>query len=119
MYNKSNQYQTIFDSYNEEIAATNIQLLKVENASNTYNLRSKIKYDIDNKDHKYLLWAQFAEFNCNGCTIAPLTGHENNEVYQELVRQEKISSKFWWKTIFRFETKQRLYWLTRKTITRW
>ena len=87
VYDKSDQHQTIFGSYNVEIAVTKIQSLKVENASNTYNLTSEIEYDIDNKGDKYWLYAQFAAFNCCGCTIAPLTDYANNEVYQELVRE--------------------------------
>ena len=78
VYNKSDRHQTIFDSY--EIAATKLQSLKFENASNTYSLTSKIKYDIDNEDDKYLLYAKFAAFNSGGCTISPLTDYANNEV---------------------------------------
>ena len=71
VHDKSNQHQFIFNSYNVE-TATKVQSIKVDNASNSYSLTSKIEYDIDNEDGKYWLYTQFAAFNCRGCTITPL-----------------------------------------------
>ena len=44
-----------------------------------------VKLNID----KYWLYVQFAASYCGGCTIAPLTDYANNEVYQELVREDE------------------------------
>ena len=44
-----------------------------------------VKLNID----KYWLYVQFAACYCGGCTIAPLTDYTNNEVYQELVREDE------------------------------
>ena len=88
VYDKSHPRNTIYDSYDAEIAATKIQSLKVENASDTSSLTSKIKYDVNNDDNKYWLYVKLAAFNCGGSTIAPLTYYANNKIYQELVREE-------------------------------
>ena len=88
VYDKSDQDKTIYDSYNVEITVK-IQSLKIENVSTTYTLTSEIKYDVGDADSGNWLYAQFVAFSCNGCSIAPLIGHGNNEVYQELVTREK------------------------------
>ena len=69
--------------------AKKIQLLKIENTSATYVLTTEIKYDVDSADDLYWLYVQFAAFSCNECSITPLTDYANNEVYQELVIQER------------------------------
>ena len=56
VYDRSDQHQTIYDSYNAELAATKIQSLKLENALTTYSLTSGLVYDIDNKDDKHCLY---------------------------------------------------------------
>ena len=55
-YDRSDQHQTICDSYNAELATTKIQSLKLENALTTYSLTSGLVYDIDNKDDKHCLY---------------------------------------------------------------
>ena len=89
VYNKSDEHETIYDSYNFEFKATKIQLLKIENTSTTDVLSSEIKYDVDDADDAYWLYLQFAAFSCNGYSIVPLANFANNKTYQELVRQEK------------------------------
>ena len=37
----------------------------------TYSFTGEIKYDLNNEDNKYWLYAQFAAFNCGDCTTAP------------------------------------------------
>lgn len=51
VYDKSDPCN-IYDSYDVEITSTKIQSLKVENASDSYSLTSKTKYDADNDDNK-------------------------------------------------------------------
>ena len=53
VYDKSDQHKTIFNSYNVEIAAEKIKSLKIENASSTYALTNKIKYDADAAEDAY------------------------------------------------------------------
>ena len=50
---KSDQHQTICDSYGVELAATQVQSLTLENASSTYSLARGLVYDIDNEDKKH------------------------------------------------------------------
>ena len=38
LYSKSDQHNTIYDSYDVKFEATKIQSLKIENALNTYSL---------------------------------------------------------------------------------
>ena len=53
IYVKSDQHQTICDSYGVELAATQVQSLTLENASSTYSLARGLVYDIDNEDKKH------------------------------------------------------------------
>ena len=85
-YDKIEQHKTIYNSYNAEIAAAKMQSLKTENASITYALTNKIKFDVDAADETYWLYSQFVACSCNGFSIAPLTYYANNEVYWELLR---------------------------------
>ena len=55
VYDKSDQHQTIYGSYNAEIAATQIQSLTLENTSSTYSLTGGLEYNIDNEDDKHWL----------------------------------------------------------------
>ena len=66
--------------------------MKIENASSTYALTNKIKYDADAAEDAYLLYVQFVAFICNECTIAPLTDYGNNKIYQDLTKADKFLS---------------------------
>ena len=84
VYDKSYQHETVYDSYDVELAAHLIESVKFQNASKAYTLTGKISYDINNKDEKYLMYKTFVAYQCNGCTFAPLTEYKNNEIYQNL-----------------------------------
>ena len=84
VYDWSDPHQTIYDSYNAELAATKIQSLKLENASTTYSLTVGLAYDVDSEDDKHWLYLMFVAYSCDGCTAAPLTEYVNNELFQEL-----------------------------------
>ena len=56
VYDKSYQHETVYDSYDVELAAHLIQSVKFQNASKAYTLTGKISYDINNKDEKYLMY---------------------------------------------------------------
>ena len=51
-----------------------------------------MKYDVDDAEDAYWLFAQFVAFICNGCTIAPPTDYTNNKVYQDLTKADKYFS---------------------------
>ena len=55
VYYKSDQHQTIYDSYGAEVAPTQIQSLTLENTSSMYSLTSRLEYNIDNIDDKHWL----------------------------------------------------------------
>ena len=55
VYDKSDQYQTIYDSYDVELAGKFIQALTLENASTTYSLTRQLEYNISNEDDKHWL----------------------------------------------------------------
>lgn len=86
VYGKSDQYKTICDSYNLEVATQKIKLLITGNASSTYTLTNKINYKVDDAEDAYWLYAQFAAFVCKGCTIAPLIDYANIPTYQDLFK---------------------------------
>ena len=45
-------------------------------------------FDIDNEDEKHWLYAMFVAYWCNGCTVASLPEYANNEIYQELPKEQ-------------------------------
>ena len=70
VYDKSHQHQTIYDSYDAELAAKFIQALTLENASTTYSLTGKLEYNISNKDNKHWLYEMFIAYYCDRCSMA-------------------------------------------------
>ena len=65
VYDRSDQHQTIYDSYNAELAAKKMQSLKLENASTTYSLTSGLVYDVDNEDDKHWFYSMFVAYSCD------------------------------------------------------
>ena len=49
-FDKSDQHQTIYDSYDVELAAKYMQLLTLKNASTTYSLTGQLEYNVSNED---------------------------------------------------------------------
>ena len=87
VYDRSDQHQTIYDSYNAELAVTRIQSLELEYVLTTYNLNGELLYDVDNEDDKHWLYSKFVAYSCDGSTAAPLTECANNEIFQELPKE--------------------------------
>ena len=48
-----------------------------------------MSYDFEREDDKHLLYKMFVAHSCNGCSSAPLTQYKNNDIYQEIIEEEK------------------------------
>ena len=88
VYNKSDKYTSIYDSYNVKLAAKTVKSIKFSNFTEIYSLTNEKKYDTNNLTQKYLLYKQFVAWSCNGCSTAPLSDYINNPVYQKLIDKE-------------------------------
>ena len=101
VYDKSEQHNSVYDSYNAELAATHITSVQLENLNNKYGEINK-KYDLTEEHDKYLMYRNFVGWATGqGCTVGPLTQYANNEIYKELIKYEKYYSKV--------ESDERLY----------
>ena len=89
---KSDKHATIYDSYNREMAAQLIKTLQLSNFTEIYSLTNEKKYSIDNLTQKHLLYKQFIAWNCNESSVAPLTEHMDNPIFQELPDEETYYS---------------------------
>ena len=83
VFDKSDQNQTVYDSYDVELAAKYAQLLALENASTTYSLTGQLEHNVSNEDGKHWLYQMFVAYYCEGCSAAPLTQYKINEIKQE------------------------------------
>ena len=92
VYDKSDQHQTIYDSYDVDLAAKFMQVLTLENASTTYSLTGQLEYNISNEDGKNWLYEMFVACYCNGCSMALLTQYKNKEIKQELTKEKDYFS---------------------------
>ena len=84
VYDKTYAHETVYDSYDLELAAHLIESIKFVNASKAYSLTGKLSYDINNKDGKYQMYKMSVAYICNGATFAPLTEYKNNPIYQDM-----------------------------------
>ena len=90
VFDKSDQHQNVYDSYDLELAAKHVQLLTLENSSATYSLTGQLEHNISNKDEKRWLHQIFAAYYSEGCSVAQLTQYKNNEIKQELTKEKII-----------------------------
>ena len=89
VYDKSEQHNTIYDSYNAESAATRIGSIQLENLNNKYGELNK-KYDLTDEHDKYEMYRNFVAWAAGGgSSVGPLTEYSKNEVYKQLTRHEK------------------------------
>ena len=88
VFDKSDQHQTVYDSYDVELAAKYMQFLASENASTTYSLTGQLEYNVSNEDDKHWLYQMSVAYHCEGCSAAPLTQYKNNEIKQELTKEK-------------------------------
>ena len=89
VFDKSDQHQTVYDSYDVELAANYVQLFALKNASPTYSLTSQLEYRVLNEDDKHWLYQIFVAYYCEGCSSASLTQYKNNEIKQELTKEKE------------------------------
>ena len=88
VYDKSDQHNTAYDSYNIELGSKKKKTFTIENASNTYSIFNGVKLDTTDEYDRYLLHHQFVAWVCNGCSIAPRTDYVSNDVYKELPKHK-------------------------------
>ena len=88
VFEKSDQHQTVYDSYDIELAAKYLQLLALVNASTTYSLTGQLQYNVSNEDDKHWLYQMFVAYHCARCSAAPLTQYKNNEIKKELTKEK-------------------------------
>ena len=55
VFDKSDKHTSLYDSYNVQLAAKYIKLLKLSNFTEIYNLTNEKKYDVDNLTQKHLI----------------------------------------------------------------
>ena len=89
VFDKSNQHKIIYDSDDVELAAKYVQLLALENALTRCSLTGQLEYNVSNKDDKHWLYQMFVPYYCEGCSAAPLTKYNKNEIKQELAKEKK------------------------------
>ena len=93
VYDKSEQHNNVYDSYNAELAASHITTVQLENLNNKYGEINR-KYDLTEEHDKYLMYRNFVGWATGqGCTVGPPTQYVNNEIYKELIKYEKYYSK--------------------------
>ena len=68
-YDRSDQHQSIYDSYNAEVAATQIKSIKLQNASNTYSKFNTVKFDLEDQEDQYTLYNAFTSWATEGSSI--------------------------------------------------
>ena len=85
IFDRSDQHLNIFDSYNAEVAATQIKSIKLQNPSNTYSRYNDIKFDLEGEEDRFTLYNSFVTFVTNGSNIV----RESYYVYNELPNRKK------------------------------
>ena len=87
VFDKSEQHNSVYDSYNFELAATMIGSVQLENLNNKYGEINR-KYDLTDEHDKYLMYINFVAWATGGSSVGPLTQFANNPVYKELRKYE-------------------------------
>ena len=91
VYDKSYHHETIYDSYDVELATKIIKSIKFDNASTTYSLTGQIEYNLEKEDDKHTLYKMLAAFLCKGYSSSTLSQFINNPIYQDMTTEEKWS----------------------------
>ena len=89
VYDKSDKYNTVYDSYNVEMASKKTKSVKLTNFTEIYSLTiEKENMTLTNLTQKHLLFKQFVAWSCNGSSVVPPTDYINNPIYQELIDED-------------------------------
>ena len=93
VYDKSEQHNSVYDSYNAELAATLISTVQLENLNNKYGEINR-KHDLTDEPDKYLMYKNFVGWATGrGCTVGALTQYANNDTYKELIKYDDYYSQ--------------------------
>ena len=84
VFNRSDHHLSIYDSYNSEVAATNIKTIKLQNALNTYSEFNTAKFDLEDEKDRYTLYNAFVAWVTNSSSIVPKSTFMYNKTRQEL-----------------------------------
>ena len=84
VFNRSDHHLSIYDSYNSEVAATNIKTIKLQNALNTYSKFNTAKFDLEDEKDRYTLYNAFVAWVTNSSSIVPKSTFMYNKTRQEL-----------------------------------
>ena len=85
-FDKSEQHNNPYDSYNFELAATMIGSVQLENLNNRYGELNR-KYDLTDEHDKYLMYRYFVAWATGGGpSVGPLSQFAHNPVYKELTK---------------------------------
>ena len=85
-FDKSEQHNNPYDSYNFELAATMIGSVQLENWNNRYGELNR-KYDLTDEHDKYLMYRYFVAWATGGgSSVGPLSQFAHNPVYKELTK---------------------------------
>ena len=84
VYDRSDQHLSIYDSYNAEVAATQIKSIKLQNASNTYSEFNRVKFDLEDQEDQYTLYNALTVWVTEGLSIAPQRDYAYNQICQKL-----------------------------------
>ena len=93
VYDKSEQHATLYDSYNTEMAASQIASIQLENLNNKYGELNK-KFGLTSKHDKYEMYRHFVAWATGGgSSVGSLTEYSDNEVYKELIKYRDYYNK--------------------------
>ena len=90
IFDRSDQHLNMFDSYNAEVAATQIKSIKLQNASNTYSRYNDIKFDLEDEEDQFTLYNSFVAFVTNGSSIVPESDYVYIDIRKELPNRKKF-----------------------------
>ena len=69
VFYKSDQHQTVYDSYDVELAVKSMQLLALENTSTTNSLTGQLEYNVSNEDEKHWLYRCFSHITVKDAVL--------------------------------------------------
>ena len=84
VYDRSDKHLSIYDSYNTEVASTQIKSIKLQNASNTYSKFNTVKFNLEDEEDRHTLYNAFVAFVTNSSSIVAESDYMHNEVRQQL-----------------------------------